>query len=96
MRRSQPTADPRLAAIDLVAALDKLLPSLTEEGWEFPERLPSSLSLSLVTWDRVLRDVAVEAVLFVDLSTRPDVLAGFIYTYARNIVLVLTALFLVC
>ena len=76
VRRSQPTADLRLAAIDLVAALDKLLPSLTEEGWEFPERLPSSLSLSLVTWDRVLRDVVVEAELFVDLSTHPDVFVG--------------------
>ena len=74
----------RLAAIDLVATLDTLS-SLTEAGWWFPGRLPSSLSLSLVTWDRVLRDVVVEARLFVDLSTRPDVL-GLLYTLALNIV----------
>ena len=67
----------RLAAIDLVATLDTLS-SLTEAGWWFPGRLPSSLSLSLVTWDRVLRDVVVEAELFVDLSTHPDVFVGCI------------------
>ena len=78
----------RLAAIDLVAALDILLPSLTEAGWEFPERLPSSLSLSLATWDRVLFDVACESVLIVDLNTRPDVLLGWLYTFALNIVFV--------
>ena len=69
-------------------ALDKLLPSLTEAGREFPGRLPSSLSLSLVTWDRALLVVAVEALLDGYLSARPDVLAVFVYTFARNIVLV--------
>ena len=78
----------QLAAIDLVAALDKLLPSLTEEGREFPERLPSSLSLSLVTSDRVLFDLACDAVLVVDLNTRPDVLLGWLYTFTLNIVVV--------
>ena len=84
----RPTADLRLAAIDLVAALDLLLPSLTEAGWEFPERLPSSLSLPRVTWDRVLLVVAVEAMLIVDFNTRLDVLFGWLYTLALNIVLV--------
>ena len=68
--------------------LDKLLPSLTEAGREFPGRVPSSLSLSLVTWERALLVVAVEAVLDGYLSTRPDVLVVFAYTFARNIVLV--------
>jgi len=71
-----------------VVTLDKLLPSLTEAGREFPGRLPSSLSLSLVTWDRALLVVAVEAMLDGYLSARPDVLAVFVYTFARNIVLV--------
>ena len=68
--------------------LDKLLPSLTEAGREFPGRLPSSLSLSLVTWDCALLVVSVEAMLDGYLSARPDVLAVFAYTFARNNVLV--------
>ena len=68
--------------------LDKLLPSLTEAGREFPGRLPSSLSLSLVTWDRALLVVAVEAMLDGYLSARPDVLAVFVYACAFNLVLV--------
>ena len=75
VRWSRCAAESWLAAIDLVATLDTLS-SLTEAGWWFPGRLPSSLSLSLVTWDRVLRDVVVEAELFVDLSTHPDVFVG--------------------
>ena len=71
-----------------MAALDILVPSVTEAGWEFPERLPSSLSLSLVTWDRVLLDVACDCALIVDLNTCPDVLVGWLYTFARNIVVV--------
>ena len=71
-----------------MATLDTLLPSLTEAGWEFPERLSSSLSLSLVTWDRVLFDVACEAMLIVDLNTHLDVLLGWLYTLACNIVVV--------
>ena len=71
-----------------MAALDILVPSFTEAGWEFPERLPSSLSLSLVTWDRVLLDVACDAVLIVDLNTCLDVLLGWLYMLARNIVFV--------
>ena len=50
--------------------------------------MPSSLSLSLVTWERALLFVAVEAVLDGYLSARPDVLVVFAYTFARNIVLV--------
>ena len=68
--------------------LDKLLPSLTEAGREFPGRLPSSLSLSLVTWDRALLVVAVEAMLDGYLIARPDVLVVFVYACALNIVLV--------
>ena len=81
----RPAADLRLAAIDLEAALDILVPPLTEEGWEFPERTPSFLSLSLVTWDRVLSVVACDAALVVDLNTRPDILLGWLYTDALNI-----------
>ena len=68
--------------------LDKLLPSLTEAGREFPGRLPSSLSLSPVTWDRALLVVAVEAMLDGYLSARPDFLAVCVYACALNIVLV--------
>ena len=81
----------RLEAIDLEAALDILLPPLTEEGWEFPEQMLSSFSLSLVTWDRVLSVVACVDAIIVDLNTRPDVLIGWLYTFALNIADVVVA-----
>ena len=81
----------QLEAIDLEAALDILVPPLTEAGWEFPERTPSSLSLSLVTWDRVLSVVSCVDALIVDLNTRLDVLLGWLYTVALNIADVVVA-----
>ena len=75
----------RREAIDLEAALDILHPPLTEEGWEFPERIPSSLFLSLLPWDRVLSVVACIVALIVDLGTCPDVLADLVYTFGCNI-----------
>ena len=72
-------------AIDLEAALDILPPPLTEAGWEFPERSPSSLYLSLSTWDRVLSVVACIVALIVGFGTRPDVLADWVYTFALSI-----------
>ena len=84
----RPAADQRLAAIDLVAALDILVPPLNEEGWEFPEQFPSFLSLSLVTWNRVLFDLVCNVLLVVDLNTCPDVLLDWLYTLALNIVFV--------
>ena len=74
----RPAADVRWEAINLEAALDILLPPLTEEGWGLPERTPSSLYLSRVTWDRVLSVVACVVALIVDLNTRPDVLVGWL------------------
>ena len=72
-------------AIDNEAALDILLPPFTEEGWGFPERTPSSHYLSLVIWDRVLSVVACVDALIIDLNTRPDVLVGWLYTFALSI-----------
>lgn len=75
----------RRDAIDLKAALDTLPSSLTEAGWEVPQCMPSSLSLSLSTWDRVLSVVACVVALIVDFCTRPDVLADPVYTFALSI-----------
>ena len=70
----------RLAAIDLEAALDILVPPLTEEGCEFPEQTSSSLSLSLSC------DMGPCVV-----CACVDVLAGGVYTDALNIADVVAA-----